>query len=61
MKVKLKKINKINTSDVLYDTKLKQFVIYPHNVDVKSFDVNYIKENCFRLKIINSKQNNIIL
>jgi hypothetical protein len=55
MKVKLKKINKIDTSDVLYDLKLEQFVIYPQNVDIGLFDVKYIKENCCRLTT-NSKQ-----
>lgn len=50
MKIKLKKVKKINTTDVLYDTKLKQFVIYP-KVDINTVDFNYIKKNCLRLKI----------
>lgn len=51
MNIELKKVNKINTSDVLYDTKLKQFVIYPMNVDINTIDLDYIQKNCFRLKI----------
>jgi hypothetical protein len=54
MKLELKKVKKINKTDVLYDTKLKQFVIYP-KVDNNIVDFNYIQENCLRLKI-NLKQ-----
>lgn len=50
MEIELKKVDKINTSDVLYDTKLKQFVKYP-NVDINTIDFNYIQKNCFRLEI----------
>jgi hypothetical protein len=54
----IKKINKIDTSDVLYDLKLEQFVIYPQNVDIGLFDTKYIKENCYRLKM--KKKRNLI-
>lgn len=50
MEIELKKVDKINTSDVLYDTKLKQLVIYP-KVDTNTIDFNYIQTNCLKLKI----------
>jgi len=50
MNIELKKVKKINKTDVLYDIKLKQFVVYP-NVDNNIIDFNYIQENCLRLKM----------
>ena len=50
MKLELKKVKKINKTDVLYDIKLKQFVVYP-KVDNNIIDFNYIQENCLRLKM----------
>jgi len=51
MKITLEQVNKINTADVLFDTKLQQFVIYPQNVDIDLFDFDYIKNYCLRLII----------
>ena len=51
MKVKLKKIKTIKTSDVFYDTKLKHFCICPHSIDITNLDINYIREHCLKLKI----------
>ena len=51
MKVKLKKIKTIKTSDVFYDTKLKRFCICSHSVDVINLDINYIRKHCLKLKI----------
>ena len=51
MKVKLKKVKKIKTDDVFYDTKLKHFCIFPHSVDVTNLDINYIREHCLKLTI----------
>ena len=50
MNIELKKVKKINKTDVLYDIKLKQFVVYP-KVDNNVIDFNYIQENCLRLKM----------
>jgi hypothetical protein len=50
MNIELKKVKKINKTDVLYDIKLKQFVVYP-KVDNNIIDFNYIQENCLRLKM----------
>ena len=46
MEIVLKKIKQVNTRDVLYDVKLKKFCVYPKNVDLKTFDITYIKKNC---------------
>lgn len=51
MILEIKKINSINTTDMLYDIKLKQFVIYPNDVDINMFDINYIRKNCFGITI----------
>ena len=55
MNIELKKVKKINKTDVLYDIKLKQFVVYP-KVDNNIIDFNYIQENCLRLKMNLEKQ-----
>ena len=47
----LEPVTHINTSDVLYDKKLKQFCVYPQGVT--TFDENYIKKNCLRLLLPN--------
>ena len=47
----LEPVTHINTSDVLYDKKLKQFCVYPQGVT--TFDENYIKNNCLRLLLPN--------
>lgn len=54
MKIKLVNINKIKTNHVLYDKKLKKFVIYPRSDDEykKTLDIAYIKKHCKRLKIV---------
>ena len=57
MKVKLKKIKTIKTSDVFYDTKLKHFCIYPHSIDVTNLDNNYIRKHCLKLKIESYERN----
>lgn len=46
----LSAVNEINTSDVLYDTNLKQFCVYPRT-DNQIFDEEYIKKNCLKLVI----------
>lgn len=51
MKLQLKKVNKIKTDDVLYDTKLNQICIYQKNIDISSFDKEYIIKNCLKLSI----------
>jgi hypothetical protein len=51
MTITLEPITHINTSDVLYDKKLKQFCVYPQGVT--AFDENYIKKNCLRLLLPN--------
>ena len=56
MEIVLKKIKQVNTRDVLYDVKLKKFCVYPKNVDLKTFDITYIKKNC--LKLWNKHQKN---
>jgi hypothetical protein len=48
MRIKLETIKSIDTSDVLYDKKLKQFCVYP-KTDAE-YDVKYIKENCLKVK-----------
>jgi len=50
MNIKLEPVIKINTSDVLYDVKMKQFCIYP-KIDKHNYDVEYIKKNCLKLSI----------
>ena len=57
MNIELKKVKKINKTDVLYDIKLKQFVVYP-KVDNNIIDFNYIQENCLRLKMNLENQKN---
>ena len=57
MNIELKKVKKINKTDVLYDIKLKQFVVYP-KVDNNIVDFNYIQENCLRLKMNLENQKN---
>jgi len=49
--ITLESVTHINTSDVLYDTKLKQFCIYPQGIT--NFDEDYIKNNCLRLPLPN--------
>ncbi len=52
MNVTLKRVKKINTSDILYDTKLKRFCIYPQkNININLVDVKYIKKHCLKLKL----------
>ena len=51
MNVTLKRVKKINTSDILYDTKLKQFCIYPQTININLVDVKYIKKHCLKLKL----------
>jgi hypothetical protein len=46
----LSAVNEINTSDVLYDTNLKQFCVYPQT-DNQIFDEEYIKKNCLKIVI----------
>ena len=50
MNIKLEPVNKINTSDVLYDINMKQFCVYP-KIDKHKYDVEYIKKNCLKLSI----------
>ena len=50
--ITLKKIERIDTRDVLYDIKLKQFCVYPKDIDLKTVDIVYIKKNCLKLSII---------
>lgn len=52
--MKLEKIKTINTSDILYDVRLKQFCVYPIGVDLNTFDFDYIYKNCLRLSITSS-------
>jgi hypothetical protein len=49
MYITLEPVNVIDTADVLYDTKLKQLVVYPQGAP--SFDTDYIKENCLRVSV----------
>ena len=49
MTANLEPVTHIDTSDVLYDKKLKQMVIYPQGVD--TFDEEYIKKNCLKIVI----------
>lgn len=51
MNIKLKPVTSINTSDVLFDTKLKQLCVYPIGIDKSTFDVEYIKKHCLCLTI----------
>lgn len=46
----LSPVTEINTSDVLYDTKLDQFCIYPQTEE-QIFDEEYIKKNCLKIMI----------
>jgi hypothetical protein len=53
--IELEEVRNFNTSDILYDSKLKKLVKYGTIlVDIKSYDVDYIRKNCFRLKIVDN-------
>ena len=49
MNITLEPVNVIDTTDVLYDTKLKQLVVYPQGAPC--FDADYIKENCLIVSV----------
>jgi hypothetical protein len=49
MTVTLEPVTHIDTSDVLYDTKMKHLCIYPEGAPC--YDVEYIKKNCLRIVI----------
>jgi hypothetical protein len=49
MNITLEPVTVIDTADVLYDTKLKQLVVYPQGAP--RYDTDYIKENCLRVSI----------
>jgi hypothetical protein len=52
--ITLEKIEEINTPDVLYNTRLKRLEVYPRDVDINTIDFDYIRKNCFRLKVIDN-------
>lgn len=52
--ITLEKVEEIDTSDVLYNPRLKRLEVYPRDVDVNTFDFVYIQKNCFRLKVIDN-------
>jgi len=49
MTATLESVTHINTSDVLYDTKMKHLCVYPQGVE--TFDEEYIKNNCLKIVI----------
>ena len=49
MTATLEPVTHIDTSDVLYDTKMKHLCVYPQGVE--TFDEEYIKKNCLRIVI----------
>jgi hypothetical protein len=49
MTTTLEPVTHIDTSDVLYDIKLKQLCVYPQGVT--TFDEEYIKKNCLKIVI----------
>jgi hypothetical protein len=49
MTATLEPVTHIDTSDVLYDTKMKHLCIYTEGVE--TFDEEYIKKNCLKIVI----------
>jgi hypothetical protein len=49
MIITLEPVTQIDTSDVLYDTKMKHLCVYPQSAT--TFDEEYIKTNCLKLVI----------
>ena len=47
MTATLEPVTHIDTSDVLYDTKMKHLCVYPQSVT--TFDEEYIKKNCLKI------------
>jgi hypothetical protein len=45
----LEPVTHIDTSDVLYDTKMKHLCVYPQGIE--TFDEEYIKNNCLKIVI----------
>jgi len=53
MNITLEPVTQIDTSDVLYDTKMKHLCVYPQSAT--TFDEEYIKTNCLKLVVADTE------